>query len=265
MHRLPADLGRALDRHPGEFRRRDVIEDVGAGCLEFCDLRVDRRIGDLVGGLRHDRYLAAEPVLQALDGVPAEGVVLVEDRDLAARMVFQQIFRIDVTFGLVARLKAGGPRKLARLVPHRRAGGDEELRDLVGVQIGLHRRHRVGAEAGEGEEDLVLLDELFGQLQRLGGIVAVVIRNELDLAAVDAALGVDLVEIGRDHLADDAIGRGRAAVGHGVADADLAVGWTSRKRALREQWTCHRRARQRRREPAPRRGCAFKFPWLVRI
>ncbi len=36
---------------------------------------------------------------------------------------------------------------ILRLVPHRRARGDEELRDLLRVQIGMDRLARVGAEA----------------------------------------------------------------------------------------------------------------------
>ena len=254
MNRLPADLDRALDRHRGEFRRDDVKEDVGAGRLEFCDLRIDRRVGDLVGHLGHDRDLAAKPVLQSLDVILPERVVLIKDRDLSARVIFQKVFRIDVTFGLVARLKTRGPRKLARLVPHRRAGRDEQLRHLVGVQIGLHGRHRIGAEARECQENLVLLDELAGHIQRLRRIIGVVIRDEPDPAAVDAAFGVDLVEIRRDHLADDAIGRGRAAVGHRVADPDLAVARPCRQRLFREQRAGHGGKRQQRRNAALRRG-----------
>src|SRR5208282_910715 len=53
--------------------------------------------------------------------------------------------------------------------------------------------------------------------------VTVVASDEVDLAAVDAALFVDHVEVGGLRLADRAVGRGWAAVGHGVADLDLGV------------------------------------------
>ena len=221
MQRLPAEFGISLDRHGGEFRRGELHEDVGARGLELGDLGVDAGVGHLVRRLGHDRNLAAEAVLQALQVILAETVVLIKHRDLAARMVLQQILRIDVGFGLVARQEAHGPGKLARLVPHRRAGGDEELRDLLRVQIGMDGLARVGAEARQDEENVVFLDELAGRLHRLGRIVGVVIGNEIDLAASDAALGVDLVEIGRQHLADHAIGGSRTGIGHGVADADL--------------------------------------------
>ena len=45
----------------------------------------------------------------------------------------------------------------------------------------------------------------------------------LDSAAVDAALAVELVEIGRLGLADGGVGRRRARIGHDVADLDLGV------------------------------------------
>ena len=67
------------------------------------------------------------------------------------------------------------------------------------------------------------LDQLARQLDRLRRAVAVVVGDEVDLAAVDAALVVDHLEVGGDRLADRAVGRGRPAVRHGVADLDLGV------------------------------------------
>src|SRR6185437_4275037 len=54
-----------------------------------------------------------------------------------------------------------------------------------------------GAEGLEHERDLVLLDELADHLDGLGRAVAVVVADEVDLAAVDPALVVDLLEVGR--------------------------------------------------------------------
>ena len=253
MHRLPAEFGISLDRHGGEFRRGELHEDVGARGLELGHLGVDVGVGHLVRRLGHDRNLAAEAVLQALDVVLAETIVLIEHRDLAARMVLEDILRIDVRFGLVAGQEAHGPGKLARLVPHRGARGDKELRDLLRVQIGVDRLAGVGAEARQDKENVVFLDELAGRLHRLGRVVGVVIGNEIDLAALDAALGVDLFEIGRDDLADHAIGRSRTGIGHGIADPDL-VGGRARRRALPESRPRHRGKQQCRCSAAPRRG-----------
>jgi hypothetical protein len=72
---------------------------------------------------------------------------------------------------------------------------------------------------------VVVLDQLAHHLDRLGRREAVVVGDEGDLAAVDAAGGIDHVPIGRLGLADDAIGRERAAVGIGMAELDLLVGY----------------------------------------
>jgi hypothetical protein len=68
------------------------------------------------------------------------------------------------------------------------------------------------------------LDQLADLLHGLRRRIAVVIGDEVDLAAVDAALVVDHLEIGFFGLADDAIGRRRTAVRHDVADLDLGIG-----------------------------------------
>src|SRR3546814_3762270 len=72
--------------------------------------------------------------------------------------------------------------------------------------------------------DLLALDQPAVLLLGLRRAVAVVERDEVDLAAVDPAAVVDLVEVGRDRLADLAVGGGRSAVRHGVADLDLGIG-----------------------------------------
>src|SRR5258708_3248305 len=60
----------------------------------------------------------------------------------------------------------------------------------------------------------------------LGRAITVVIGEKVDFGAVDAALGVDLLEIGLFGFADHAVGGGGAAIGHDVADLDLGVGRT---------------------------------------
>src|SRR5206468_966205 len=84
----------------------------------------------------------------------------------------------------------------------------------------------LGAERLEDQEHLVALDQLARLLDRLRRTERVVIADEVDLAAIDAALDIVLVEIGRLRLADRAIGRRRAAIGHYVADLDFGVART---------------------------------------
>src|SRR5262249_26497939 len=71
---------------------------------------------------------------------------------------------------------------------------------------------------------LVLLDELSHHLHRLGWAVRVVVGDVVDLAAVDAALVVDLLEVGTDGLADGPVGGRRPTVRIRVADLDLGSG-----------------------------------------
>ena len=80
------------------------------------------------------------------------------------------------------------------------------------------------AERGEHQENLVALDQLADLLDRLRRRIGIVVGDEVDLAAVDAALIVDHPEVGGIGLADDRVNRGRAAIGHRVADLDLGVG-----------------------------------------
>ena len=131
---------------------------------------------------------------------------------------------VDLRFGLVIRLPAHGPREVLRVVPLGRAGCHVQLRHLAQVHVLVDGGIRRRAERLEQEQHLVLLDQLARHLDRLGRAVAVVVADEGQLAAVDAALIVHHPEIGVDGLADRAVRRRRAAVGVGVADLDLGVG-----------------------------------------
>src|SRR6266436_5482576 len=227
MQRLPLDLGEFLDCLRREFRGGDADEDVGAGGFQLDDVVVYGRLGRLVTFFSdHHRGLGAEPVLQALDVVFAEIVVLIEDRDFAVGLLLHQILRVNPRFALVAGLPAHGPWKILGIVPFGGAGGDEQLRNLLGVQILLDRRIRRRAKGIEDQQYLVAFHELARLLDGLRRAVAVVIADEIDLAPVDAAFGIDFLEIGLFGLADHAVGGGRPAIGHDVADLDFAIGRT---------------------------------------
>src|SRR5205823_4501834 len=104
------------------------------------------------------------------------------------------------------------------------AGAGEDLGDLDSVQIAADRNRVLRADRVEDREDLVLLDELAGQLQRPRGVVAVVAVQVLELASMDAAAGIDVLEVGVRGWADGAEGRGLAAERDGAADQDLGAG-----------------------------------------
>ncbi len=80
------------------------------------------------------------------------------------------------------------------------------------------------AQRVEDKQHFVFFHQLAGLLNRFGRVVAVVQADEVDLATVDAALIVDLGEVGRDGLADGAVGRRRTRVRADAADLDLFVG-----------------------------------------
>src|SRR5262249_50892582 len=77
--------------------------------------------------------------------------------------------------------------------------------------------------SSEDKQDLVALDQPARLLDRFGRTISVVIRDEADLATVDAALSVHLVEISGDRFPDHPVGRRRTAVGIDIADLDLGV------------------------------------------
>ena len=113
------------------------------------------------------------------------------------------------------------------IVQRRRAGGDEQLRHALFVQIGPDRHVQRRPKHAEDQRDLVAFDEAAHIFDRLRRRIAVVAADEGDLAAVDAALGVvQPLEIGGLDLAERAIGRGRAAIGDGLADLDLGIAGT---------------------------------------
>jgi len=78
----------------------------------------------------------------------------------------------------------------ARIVQRRGAGGDEQLRHALLVQVGPDRDVQGRAEHAEDQRNLVAFDQAAHILDRLGRRVAVIAADEGDLAAVDAALGV---------------------------------------------------------------------------
>src|SRR5262249_41884559 len=80
-------------------------------------------------------------------------------------------------------------------------------------------------------------------------------RDVVDLAPADSTLVVDLLEVGADHLADGAVGRGGAAVGGGVAELDLGGGHAGRLGAGRRRQRQAERQRERESQELPVHEC----------
>ena len=172
----------------------------------------------------HRGRLGAEAVLQTLEVVLAVIVVLIHHGDLGVRAVLQDVLRIDLGFALVVGLPSHGPGEILRIVPLGGAGGDEQLRHLLRIHVFVDRGIRRRSQRIEHEQHFVAFDQLARLLHRLRRAVGVVIADEVDLAAVDAAGIVDLLEVGGFGLADDAIGGSGAAIRHDVADLDFGIG-----------------------------------------
>src|SRR6202040_2378785 len=156
-----------------------------------------------------------------------------------------------------AQIAVHRPRVMLRVAKTRSAGEQKHLRHLALVQIPLHRGVGRRAERAENAEDLLLLDEPPGLFYRLGRAVAVVERDELDLAAVDPAGVVDHAEICRLGAPDRGERRGRTAIGYRLADLDLCVGNAGRVLALRRaRLSCDRTGnRGDQHEPAQKHRC----------
>ena len=98
---------------------------------------------------------------------------------------------------------------------------------------------RRGAAHEQGHH-VVFFDQLARVLGRLGGLEVVVQRDQLDLLAVHAALGVDVVQVGaRAQQRFAHAGGHRAGDGRGLSDEDVGV-----RRATGEQQAGHERDAQ---------------------
>src|SRR5712675_2469328 len=113
--------------------------------------------------------------------------VVIQHRDLGVGLLLQQVLRVDPGLALVVGLPAHGPWEVLGVIPLGGAGGDEQLRHLLGVHVFVDRRIRRRPQRIENEQHLIALDQLARLLDRLRRTVAVIIADEIDLAAIDAA------------------------------------------------------------------------------
>jgi hypothetical protein len=81
-----------------------------------------------------------------------------------------------------------------------------------------------GADRGEDQRDFIVFHQPPGLLHGFRRRVAVVKRDQVDLAAVDAAALIEHLEIADLTLAERAERRDRPAVRHGLADLDFGCG-----------------------------------------
>ena len=240
MLRLPADFSGFLDGLGSKFGGRDVEEHISTRGFQFDHLAVDRGISDLIGQLLDDHGLGfvAQSVKESLEVVLTVVVILIKDGDLCIGLGLKQMLSVDQRLALVVRLPSHGPGEVLRIAPLGRASGHEELRHLLLVHVLVDRRVRRRSQHTDGGQNFFFFGQLAGHLERAGRVVAVIERDELDHTAVDAAFGVDLLEIGIHRLADRTIGGCGTRVRVDIPDLDFFVGRASVVLLLRE--TCLR-------------------------
>src|SRR6185312_6299703 len=118
------------------------------------------------------------------------------------------------------------------------------------------------AQRVEYEKYLIFFHQFARLFHCLGRVVAVVVRDEVDLAAIDAALVVDHFEVSGLGLADCPVGRGRSGVRHDVADLDFGVGGTGVVFLLRQRRSTDGGDRQSGQDQA--QGFQFHGTYLLR-
>ena len=104
----------------------------------------------------------------------------------------------------------------------------------------FERQHDLADVAGDHRVDVILVDGALERAHRLGRGGMVVVGDDLDLAAVDAALGVDLVGGELRGLRDRGAGDRLRLGDHADLDRPLVWGWRVRP-ASAQRVRCPRR------------------------
>src|SRR4051812_35520303 len=228
---MPVEAGDRVERLQRELAECEDHEDVRLRGLQAGDLALDVRARRVVADLRGNRArLLPEPLLEPREQVASVLVVLVEDGDPRPLHAREDVVAVDPSLLRVRRDVADRPRVLLVVAAERgRAGGDEELRDVVVVQEVPDREIVRGAERVEHPEDLVLLDEPDRVLHRPGRVVGVVEVLVGDLSPEHAAVVVDVLEV-VVRAAGDVPGGGRLAAQRNAAAELDRVGADARRR-----------------------------------
>ncbi len=122
------------------------------------------------------------------------------------------------------RRPAHRPRKMRGIIEDGCTRTDKEMGHLLLVDVFEHRHVGRRTDGIDEEQHFVAFDKASDLLDRLGWAIGVVEADEVDLAAVHAAVLVYHREIGRDRYRTRRIGRCRTAIGRGGPDLDFTIG-----------------------------------------
>ena len=200
--------------------------------------------------------MAGQGAAGGTQAVLTEGILLVQHRDPVAAGP-HQIVDDAIDFCLVTGPEVEHHRS-ERLPQQARAGEGGHQRDLCLLHQRQDRLHRRRADIAEQGEDPLRLDQSACVAQGQGRLVAIVEAHQSQLAAVDAAAAVHLLEPGHGPFAVVA-----AQLGGGPAEgsrlAEHKLGVAQRRRLLparcRRGW-----ARQQRDEQRDQQGRAASHP-----
>src|SRR5690606_2483182 len=146
-------------------------------------------------------------------------VVLAEDADRRVGPLLDGVLREGRSLGDVVGVEGEGVGVDTGLVPGEGAGGDEQVGHALLVEVVEDGGVGGGAQAVDDGEDPVFGDQFAHDGLGGGGVVGVVFDDVLDVAAVDAALVVEVGEVGRGGGGDRGVACGGRA-GEGLVGAD---------------------------------------------
>src|SRR5712675_1881417 len=145
------------------------------------------------------------------------------------------IFCINTGFAFEARPPGHTPRELLGIIKPGGATRDKDMRNFLQINVLLDRGFSCRPDNVEKHIYLVRFHKFANLLDRLWRIEAVVVGNEIDFSAVDAALIVDHFEVGGFGLANSGVSRCWPAVRHYIADFDLGIAYADVVLLLRDR------------------------------
>src|SRR5260370_18722889 len=182
----------------GKRRGGDGDQRIAPGGLELDDLPVDRRIRELVGRCLDGRgVFVAQHVAHAGRIVATVVMVLMEDADFWIWILLENVSLVKTRAQSIARAHAGdrvGPSLV--IAPAVGAALDEQLRNFSLVEVFRNLELSGRPNRTESKGDVLHVNQLARLVPGSPRQEAVVDTDQVDLAAIDAALIVDHLHVG---------------------------------------------------------------------
>ena len=218
-HRVVAQLACGANTADGLANDGAQHHHVALGGLELGHLRREIGGATLEGGLLHHGHAnGLEAVFGAALHLQAELIVLVHGADLLGPFFLDQLGHGGLHLVVIGRCK-GVLELVERLVHFPRCRHGEEV-DHVLLELHRHGGQVLGrAQVAHHHENLVLVDQLLCGQHGLLGVVARVLDQQVDLAAMHAALLVDFVHA-QHHAVAQLLAKARQRTGQVLDGAE---------------------------------------------